>query len=205
MKQNNSFDTLSVYREILKGERNRFPHGTWDPCLFDGMQNFTRCFRYLVLEVLQWDREDALKNIDSKVFFNKYRLTSGLCMLFDGSPFMAIEYAFPEWKVNFWEMKRCPSNKWNFASVRQAMRWLFLEKLEMNKQKILDIPDYKKFLDAYGMKYMLRRAFNILTVQLKRDVNFIDLFQNLNSLQKILLAKLKETVNILKRADITYS
>jgi hypothetical protein len=176
MAQATTVDTLTVYMEILEGKRNRFPHGTWDPCLFDGMQNFMKCFRYLVIDVLKLTRKEILRDIDSKKFFSKYKLTSGLCMLFDGSPFAAIEYSFPELKINFWEMKRCPSNKWDFATVRQAVRWLFIDELKMDKQSILQISDYNKFLEAYGMKYMLRRAFNILTIKHKRDVNFVDLF-----------------------------
>lgn len=142
-----SKSVVEIYREILTGETKKFPKGTWSPSN-GGYDSFNRCFRYLILEVLKWGRQEAITNVTDK-FLQKYRLYGAMEVLFKYRIYAAIERSFPEWEVKVWEMPIVPKGTWNNKeNIIGAVRWLYLDQLKLSREDMVSTS--LKFLDEKG-------------------------------------------------------
>lgn len=126
---------IDIYNEVLEGKRKSFPHDTWNPYK-SGYDNFNRCFRYIVIDTLKYDRQ-MLLNHANQSFFRKYKLRGGISILFNDSPYNAICSAFPEFKIHFWELSQVPNQSWTRESIIEATRWLFNEKLKWTREDMI--------------------------------------------------------------------
>ena len=99
-----------------------------------------------VKEALLWLFEEKLdienNNIISGEDFKKYNLY-GLFKLFNNSPYDAINYVYPN-KYKPWEKCNVPRNYWNNEDhVKEALLWLFEEKLDIENNNI-SANDFRK-------------------------------------------------------------
>ncbi|KLA04782.1 hypothetical protein B4086_5740 [Bacillus cereus] len=82
-----------VYQQILDGERCRFPHGTWSK---EGdKESARRLTRYLIEDVLHWDKETVKKQWRFAVI-QRHKLRGMLDRVYDGEPFRMLDDAYPE-------------------------------------------------------------------------------------------------------------
>src|SRR5690625_4861398 len=105
----------TIYQEILKGERKRFPRHTWEKDNY-GYENFTRCLRYITKKK-NLNREEIV-DIDHN-FIKRHKLRGGLVMLYDDKLKSAILNAFPEFDFKEWEFFRTSKNE---EFVKVALR-----------------------------------------------------------------------------------
>jgi hypothetical protein len=61
---------IEEYKKLLNGEREKFPKGFWDSC---SKENREEIFKYLFDEVLQWNLDKLIKELDYKTIL-KYHL-----------------------------------------------------------------------------------------------------------------------------------
>lgn len=71
-----------------------------------------------------WDKPNSLKEA-----FKSNKLAGMLSIVFNGSPFLTINNAYPD-KFKHWELKMCPIKFWNDDNRIKALKWLIEEKLE---------------------------------------------------------------------------
>lgn len=133
---NKEFDMISIYKSVLNGHLKRFPPETWNP-FKSGYDHAHRSFRYLILELLKWEREDFCRNINMKTI-QKYRLNGAFSGLYERNIYPFVTASFPEWEIKPWELEksRVPKNYWNEETAREAVRWLIEEKLNWNKGQV---------------------------------------------------------------------
>ena len=89
---------------------------------------------WLIEEKLKWDDEDLKRNL-SKNTFKENSLTGMLNYLFNNSPYLAIENAYPR-KFKAWEFPKTSKNFWNMETAKEAMIWLIEEKLKWNDEDV---------------------------------------------------------------------
>jgi hypothetical protein len=146
-------DLITCYKKLLSGERSQFPAGTWSSS--DATLNFKKCLRYVVIESLEMSRDSFVEAID-KNFLSKYKLFAAASVMFGGNSYLAADCAFPEWKINAWELKRAGSNFWDNVTAIEATRWLYLEKLGCKtREDILEVAGYQPFED-HGIQRLFK-------------------------------------------------
>lgn len=152
MKINNNIDIVSIYNGVLQGEIKKFPHETWSHHK-DGFQNAKRCGLFLFNEVLQWDKNDILENLDHNIF-KKYRLTGAVGILFNHSPYDFINYVFPDLNIKPWELKNTPLGFWNEDNLVSCIKYIVLSN-GWNREEILHNIHSKALMDAGLGKIMM--------------------------------------------------
>lgn len=127
-------DILQTYAKVRSGALKRFPNGTWSP-ENGGRESFRRCVREYFLNILNWSREDVVKNV-TQATFRHGKLYGGLNLLYGSSPSSALKSIFPEWEIKEWELVRVPQSKyWNKETILKATRWLFEVKLNLSSRE----------------------------------------------------------------------
>ena len=114
---------------------------------------------YNVKDALRWLFEDKLdiENNDNITIddFIKYNLR-GLMNYFNNSPYAAINYVYPN-KYKPWEKCKVPNSYWeNEDNVKDALRWLFEDKLDIENNDNITIDDFIK----YGLLGLFYIYFN---------------------------------------------
>lgn len=149
--------SVSLYQDVLKGIRGRFPRDFWVEDEKCNNVYSTAITRYLIEEVLKWDNEKIKKDICCEVFF-KHRLKGMLCTVYGDSVFAALNAAYPG-KFKEWELSCTPRNFWNLDSARDATIWLFKEHLNWSYEQIKQNISRKIFVDN-GLDTMMHVLFN---------------------------------------------
>lgn len=126
---------IEVYQMVLRGELSRFPNGFWSgPSNNDSAQ----ITRYLIEHILGWTSDKQIKeNLRAKTF--KQNKLGGLLSSFEGSPYAAINNAYPG-RFQPWELQVIPVNFNDREIALQATKWL------IEKQLKLVLPDDLKYL-----------------------------------------------------------
>lgn len=81
-----------IYRQILNGERNRFPRGFWTK--EGAYDRAVACMQYLFEQVYQWSYEDIRWHLQKEIFIEN-KLAAMLKELFQNSPYAAINAVYP--------------------------------------------------------------------------------------------------------------
>lgn len=123
---------IEVYKKILSGELKRFPYGFWQG--EDGKENSIQVMKYLIEDVLKWNREDIKKNL-VVVTFKKYKLSGMLKSLYEQSPYLAMEALYPG-KFKPYSLKNAPKDYWNDGTVKIAIEDLMKE-LSLTKEEFV--------------------------------------------------------------------
>ena len=120
------------YLEEVLAKGKQFPKGVWN-CneKYDNAKEVTKT---LIEKVLKWSDEDVRKKLSVNIF-RKNSLIRMLTILFNGSPYGAIENAYPG-KFKQWELPSVPKNFWNMETAKEATIWLIEEKLKWSDADI---------------------------------------------------------------------
>ena len=142
---------------------------------------------WLIEEKLKWSDEDVRRNL-SKNTFKENSLRGMLDVLFNGSPYFAIENAYPG-KFKAWEFAKVPKNFWNLKTASEATIWLIEEKLKWSDEDVKEKLTLNTFKEN-SLKSMLNYLFNIdphQAVEMHLKINSKDLtliFNNNNLIIK---------------------
>lgn len=146
---------IEIYKEILSGDRGRFPNGIWKRP--DAKENAMKCVRFLIEDKLQWSEENIKENLSVKTF-RTYKLFPMLCECFDSSPYKAICSIYPN-KFKQWEFRIVSNNYWNKEHGIEATKWLIEEKLKLTDTELKEQLSQKIFYEN-GLRGMLQVCFN---------------------------------------------
>lgn len=136
---------IEIYKEVLRGTRNRFPRDFWKDDENKNYCDSAIITKYLIEEVLKWDDEKIKAEISCKIFFT-HKLKGMLCILFNDSVYAALNNAYPD-KFKEWELSCTPRNFWNLETARQATIWLFKEHLHWTDEQIKQNISRKVFVE----------------------------------------------------------
>lgn len=155
-----NMDETEIYQMLLDGKINRFPKNFID--CDDAKEYIPKIIRYLIEEVLKWDKETLKKNLRRKTFEDN-KLAGILGSYYNSSPYLAIIDAYSENYIKPWELVNTPNSYWQGEEGKQnainATKWLFFDVLKWNIEDIKDKVNHKVFIDN-NLLGMLRRAFN---------------------------------------------
>ena len=128
----NVSEISKYYLEEVLAKGKNFPSGTWK-CdeKYENAKNVTKT---LIERVLKWTYEDIRNKLTLNIF-KKYSVLSMLVKVFNGSPYLAIENAYPG-KFKPWELPCVSNSFWNLKTAKEATIWLIEEKLKWNDDDI---------------------------------------------------------------------
>ena len=108
------------YLEDVLAKGKKFPKGVWN-CneKYDNAKEVTKT---LIEVVLKWTYED-IKNKLTLNTFKKYSVLGMMVKVFNSSPYLAIENAYPG-KFKALEFKNLPKPFWNLKTLKGAIIWL---------------------------------------------------------------------------------
>ena len=128
----NVTDISKYYLEEVLAKGKQFPKDIWNyNSKYDNAKVVTKT---LIEKVLKWSDEDVRKKLSVNIF-RKNSLIRMLTILFNGSPYGAIENAYPG-KFKQWELPSVPKNFWNMETAKEATIWLIEEKLKWSDDDI---------------------------------------------------------------------
>lgn len=129
-------DIYAIYEEILSGELKQFPQSTWS-LPEEAKSTLLKLVRYLVHERFQWDRQDFCNDFCLRTIIS-YRLNTGFLKVYKRNIFPLVTDAFPDWKINAWEMRksRVPARFWTEKTTIEATRWLIENRLVWSLSKV---------------------------------------------------------------------
>ena len=146
--RNNGLKTIEyIFRSSYKIIENAYP-GEFKPWEIKmsprkiwkgkkGLKMAQKATRWLIEEKLHWKDKDIKERLAAKTF-QKNDL-DGMLHLFHGSPYQAIENAYPG-RFRPWEFKRKQQCIWRkkqgFETAKKATKWLIEEKLGWDDEKI---------------------------------------------------------------------
>ncbi len=113
---------------------------------------------WLIEEKLKWSDEDIKEKLSANTFI-KNSLGGMLTILFNNSPYLAIENAYPG-KFKPWEVARISKKFWNMETAREATIWLIEEKLKWSDEDVKEKLTLNTFKEN-SLKSMLNYLFNI--------------------------------------------
>ena len=132
-------DEVEVYKMVLQGDLNRFPHRFWIE------SDSRKIVKYLIEEVLHMT-DDEIKTQVTYSFFKKYRLGGMANSIYGCKVYDIINHAYPN-RFKPWEMKNSPMNTWNRETAIEATKWMIEEKLQWNEEDIKDKLTKHTFID----------------------------------------------------------
>ena len=151
----NVTDISKYYLEEVLAKGKQFPKGVWN-CneKYDNAKEVTKT---LIEKVLKWSDEDVRKKLSVNIF-RKNSLIRMLTILFNGSPYGAIENAYPG-KFKQWELPSVPKNFWNMETAKEATIWLIEEKLKWSDEDVRRNLSKNTFKEN-SLRGMLNLLFN---------------------------------------------
>lgn len=109
---------VEIYKEILRGDRRKFPNGTWQRP--DALENSKKCVKYLIEEIYKFSDDKIKEKITAK-FFRNHKLFGMLSVLFGKSPFKAIDTVYPE-RFKPWDFSCTLMSYWNEKTGIEATK-----------------------------------------------------------------------------------
>lgn len=163
-----NYDLLSILAMCFDGSPYKAINGVypgvykeWElpnvPKNFWTQENAIRAVKWLIEEKLQWSDEE-IKHQFSTETFKENRLYPMLRVCFDGSPYKAIDTAYPG-KYNLFELSCRPKGFWTYENSIAAVKWLVEEKLKWTVEEAKAKISYSIFKDN-NMSYMLSKHFH---------------------------------------------
>ena len=162
-------------------EFSKVPKNFWN------METAKKATMWLIEEKLKWSDEDVRRNLSQNTF-KENSLRGMLAILFNESPYRAIENAYPG-KFKPWELPSVPKKFWNLETAKEATIWLIEEKLKWSDEDVKGKLTLNTFKEN-SLKSMLNYLFNIdphQPVEMHLKINFKDLtliFNNNNLIIK---------------------
>ena len=128
------------------------------PKNFWNMETAKEATMWLIEEKLKWSDEDVRRNLSQNTF-KENSLRGMLDVLFNGSPYLAIDNAYPG-KFKPWELPSVPKKFWNLETAKEATIWLIEEKLKWSDEDVKEKLTLNTFKEN-SLKSMLNYLFNI--------------------------------------------
>jgi hypothetical protein len=125
--------------------------------MFWNKETSIKAIKWLIEEKLQWNDEEIKIRLTYKVF-ESYNLAGMMIQLFNGSPFEAINLAYPN-RFKPWELNMSPLKYWNIETAKDAMKWLMNDKLKWSKNEVKNKVN-KRFFKDNNLGGMLAIVFN---------------------------------------------
>ena len=111
---------VHVYKLLMDNNIVRFPNKFWIG--EDALNRASEITVHLVEGVLKWHKTEVKEQMSIKIFRDN-KLLGMLNSLFGGSPYMAIENAYPN-KYEAWELANVPMNYWTPKTVKNVSSWI---------------------------------------------------------------------------------
>ncbi|MTI53799.1 hypothetical protein [Geosporobacter ferrireducens] len=152
---NSTFDALcnaypgEYHRWELK--KIRVPKEYWND------ETALKAMKWLIEEKLHWNDKQIREKYSLKIF-EEYNLTGLLDVRFHWSPFNAIDFLYPK-RYKPWELRNVPLAYWNEETAKEAIIWLFEEKLKWTDEDIIKKLTRKTLIDN-GLKTPLDQIYN---------------------------------------------
>ena len=151
------------------------------PKNFWNMETAKEATMWLIEEKLKWSDEDVRRNLSQNTF-KENSLRGMLDVLFNGSPYLAIDNAYPG-KFKPWELPSVPKKFWNLETAKEATIWLIEEKLKWSDEDVKEKLTLNTFKEN-SLKSMLNYLFNIDShqpVEMHLKINSKDLTLIINN------------------------
>lgn len=185
---------VDIYKLVLTGKLKKFPNYSWSE--FSGIENAKLCIRYMIEKELNWNPEDIRRNIKASVFA-KYKLRGMLYIVFNGSPFRALDATYPG-VYKPWELTVSPMDTWDKDVAIFAFKWLIEQKLKWSEDDITKNLSIKTFQEN-GLGGMLFTIYanNVrdLLTDAYPEIESIDYF-------RVYESKTKKDANIKMKKEI---
>ena len=121
----NVTDISKYYLEEVLAKGKQFPKDIWNyNSKYDNAKVVTKT---LIEKVLKWSDDEIKRKLSANIFIQN-SLYGMLVILFNGSPYLAIENAYPG-KFKPWELPCVSNSFWNLKTAKEATIWLIEEKL----------------------------------------------------------------------------
>lgn len=146
---------VEIYKEILRGDRGKFPNGTWQRP--DALENAKKCIKYSIEEIYKFSTDEIVEKVTAK-FFQKNKLSGMLEACFNNSPFDAINTAYPR-RFKPWEFGPVSNGYWTDETAKRAIKWILEEKLKLTDTELKEQLSQKIFYEN-GLRGMLQVCFN---------------------------------------------
>jgi len=113
--------------------------------------------KWLIEEKLAWSHTTVCTHLSVQVFKDAC-LNGMLAVCFKGSPYAAIDAAYPgEYKP--WELRRSPNLSWSYDKAIEAIKWLIDERLKWSHDEICTKLTFQVFVDN-GLSGMVQKFFD---------------------------------------------
>lgn len=123
-RPNNNYQSalnpIKVYKQVLDGNLARFPNKFWVG--EDALGRAAEITIYLIEDVLELSEDDLKAKMGIRLFQDN-KLHGMINSLFEGSPYKAIENAYPG-KYKALDFASVTRNYWNDESVKNASQWI---------------------------------------------------------------------------------
>jgi hypothetical protein len=148
---------VAVYKAVLKGKRKKFPEGFFKGAT--GLENASKITRYLIDDILKIPSDQIPQKVTKRTFEDN-GLSGMLQHTFNGSPFLAIDNAYPG-RFKKWEFRQQVmwQGEEGLELAREATKWLIEEKESIPIHEIPQIVTQRTFTDN-GLSGMLQTVFN---------------------------------------------
>lgn len=148
--QGSPYKTLEC---IYPGKVKQWELGTVPTRFWSCDTNKRKALKWLFEDVFEGDLTKITQNLSVNTF-KQYKL-AGLLNCFNGSPYQALDFYYPN-KLKPWELANPPMSFWISEQNRKtALLWLFEEKMEGNLTNI----SHKAF-QQYHLSSLLSKHFN---------------------------------------------
>lgn len=142
----------NAYKGVFKHwEFKSTPMGYWN------RERGIEAVKWLILEKYKLSKEEVKEQLSVKLFVDN-GLESMLKNCFSGSPYLAIESAFPG-VFNAMDFSTVPHGYWTKERGIELTRWLIEEKLNLSDKELKNSLSVKLFVEN-GLGSMLTQCFN---------------------------------------------
>ncbi|MBQ3422031.1 MAG: hypothetical protein IJH34_10255 [Romboutsia sp.] len=134
-------------------EFNMAPLNYWQD-----INNSIEATKWLIETKLRFTDDEIKEKLNVKLF-QQNGLGGMLGISFNGSPYNAINTAYPEKNIKPWEFKIVPQGYWTKKTGIEATKWLIEDKLKLSDEEIKEQLSQNLFIDN-GLYGMLKHSFN---------------------------------------------
>lgn len=147
-----NLSAIELYKLVLEGKViKKFPPGFWQQT--EAMNNAIILTKYLIEDLLKLSDKEIIEKICNQLF-KQYKLGGMLGRCFNGSPYEAINLAYPN-KFKPWEFKMSPMGIWKDKdNIIKATKWLIEDKLKLTDEELKECLSQKLFYEN-GLRGML--------------------------------------------------
>ena len=151
-------DAVEIYKLVLEREHIKtFPKGFWQNS--EAIENAIKCTKYLIEDILKLSENELREQLSANLF-RMNGLSGMLNTCFNGSPYEAINRAYPEKNYQPWELNIVPTGYWDdINNGIKSTKWLIETKLQLSEEELKKQLSQKIFQEN-GLGGMLSNCFS---------------------------------------------